>query len=318
MKIVIPDGDTLALPDMKAHILEIFSQYGDVICNGTTKPEEVAGKIGDADAVLCNKTPITRDVIQKCPNLKYIGLFATGYNNIDIPAATERNIIVCNAGAYSTHAVVQHTFALLFSLAGNLNVYHEAVRAGDWERSPVFSYFPYPVHELYQKTFGIIGYGSIGRNVAKVADAFGMRVLIHTRTKPENCEFTLVSQEELFRQSDVVSIHCPLTEQTADLICKKNLDLMKKSAYLINTARGGIVREQDLADALNHDRIAGAGLDVLVSEPMSPDTPLKTAKNCLITPHIAWSAVETRERLLQIVSENLKAYLAGSPINQVN
>ncbi|MBE6875630.1 MAG: D-2-hydroxyacid dehydrogenase [Ruminococcus sp.] len=318
MKIVIPDGDTLALPDMKAHILKIFSKYGEVICNGTTSPDEVAEKIGDADAVLCNKTPITREVMNQCRNLKYIGLFATGYNNIDIPAATERKITVCNAGEYSTHAVVQHTFALLFTLAGNLNAYHKAVREGEWERSQVFSYFPYPVHELYQKTIGIIGYGSIGRNVAKVADALGMRVIINTRTKPENCPFALVSQEEIFRQSDVVTIHCPLTEQTANLIRKETLSLMKPSAYLINTARGGIVCEQDLADALNQEKIAGAGLDVLVQEPMSPETPLKSAKNCLITPHIAWSAVETRERLLQIVSDNLEAYLAGSPKNQVN
>ena len=318
MKIVIPDGDTLALPDMKAHILEIFSQYGEVVCNGTTKPEEVAEKIGDADAVLCNKTPITREVIGKCPNLKYIGLFATGYNNIDIPAATEKNIIVCNAGAYSTHAVVQHTFALLFALTGNLMKYHGAVKAGEWERSPVFSYFPYPVHELYQKTFGVIGFGSIGQHVAKAADAFGMRVFVNTRTKPEHCPYELVTQEELFRQSDVVSIHCPLTEQTANLIKTETLSLMKPSAYLINTARGGIVNEQNLADALNQEKIAGAGLDVLVSEPMSPETPLKSAKNCLITPHIAWSAVETRERLLQIVSDNLKAYLSGTPMNQVN
>ena len=318
MKIVIPDGDTLALPDMKAHILEIFSKYGEVVCNGTTRPEEVAEKIGDADAVLCNKTPITGEVMKQCRNLKYIGLFATGYNNIDIPSATERNITVCNAGEYSTHAVVQHTFALLFSLAGNLNAYHQAVRQGEWERSPVFSYFPYPVHELYQKTIGIIGYGSIGRNVAKVADALGMKVIINTRTKPEHCPFALVSQEEIFRQSDVVTIHCPLTEQTANLIRKETLHLMKPSAYLINTARGGIVCEQDLAEALNQKKIAGAGLDVLVQEPMSPETPLKSAENCLITPHIAWSAVETRERLLQIVSDNLEAYLAGSPKNQVN
>ena len=318
MKIVIPDGDTLALPDMKQNILELFSEFGEVICNGTTKPEEVAQKIGDADAVLCNKTPITREVMNQCPNLKYIGLFATGYNNIDIPASRDKNIIVCNAGAYSTHAVVQHTFALLFSLAGNLNAYHQAVKDGEWERSPVFSYFPYPVHELYQKTFGVVGYGSIGKNVAKAADAFGMRVLIHTRTKPENCPYELVTQEEIFRQSDVLSIHCPLTEQTENLIRKETLDLMKPSAYLINTARGGIVNEQDLADALNQEKIAGAGLDVLVQEPMSPDTPLKSAKNCLITPHIAWSAVETRDRLLQIVSNNLKAYLAGTPTNQVN
>ncbi len=318
MKIVIPDGDTLALPDMKQHILEIFSKYGEVICNGTTRPEEVAEKIGDADAVLCNKTPVTEDVMEQCKNLKYIGLFATGYNNIDIPAANKRQITVCNAGEYSTHAVVQHTFALLFALAGNLMQYHTAVASGEWERSPVFSYFPYPVHELYQKTFGIIGFGSIGRHVAKAADAFGMHVLVNTRTKPEACEFELVSQEEIFRNSDVVSIHCPLTEQTKNMICRENLNLMKSSAYLINTARGGIVKEQDLADALNQGKIAGAGLDVLVQEPMNPDTPLKSARNCLITPHIAWSAVETRERLLQIVAGNLEAYLSGTPVNQVN
>lgn len=318
MKIVIPDGDTLALPDMQKHILEIFSPYGEVICNGTTRPEEVADKIADADIVLCNKTPITREVMEQCPALRYIGLFATGYNNIDIPAAAEKQITVCNAGAYSTHAVVQHTFALLFSLAANLTAYHKAVKAGEWESSPVFSYFPYPVHELYQKTFDIFGYGSIGRNVAKAAEAFGMRVIVHTRTRPEDCPYELVSQEELFRQSDVVSIHCPLTEQTANLICQKTLSLMKSSAYLINTARGGIVCEQDLADALNQGNIAGAGLDVLVQEPMSPDTPLKFAKNCLITPHIAWSAVETRERLLRIAADNLEAYLSGKPKNQVN
>lgn len=318
MKIVIPDGDTLALPEMQKHIQEIFSSYGEVYCNGTTKPEEVAKKIGNAEVVLCNKTPITREVIQQCPKLQYIGLFATGYNNIDLPAASERGIVVCNAGDYSTHAVVQHTFALLFCLAGNIAKYHTAVKAGEWEKSPVFSYFPYPVHELYQKIFGVIGYGSIGKNVAKAADAFGMRVLVHTRTEPENCPFPVVTREEIFRKSDILSIHCPLTEQTAELICRETLALMKPTAYLINTARGGIVNEKDLAEALNEKRLAGAGLDVLVNEPMSPDTPLKTAENCLITPHIAWSAVETRERLLQIAEKNLSSYLAGKPCNQVN
>ena len=318
MNIVMPDGDTLALPDMKAHIAERFSQYGQVICNGTTKPEEVAEKIGDAEIVLCNKTPITRAVMEQCPNLKYIGLFATGYNNIDIPSATEKKIVVCNAGSYSTQAVVQHTFALLLNLAGNLNEYHRAVKDGEWERSPVFSYFPYPVHELYQKTFGVFGFGSIGKQVAKVAEALGMNVIVCTRTKPEHCPYEVVTQEEIFRRSDVLSIHCPLTEKTENLICKESLALMKSSAYLINTARGGIVCEQDLADVLNQGKLAGAGLDVLRQEPMSPDTPLKSAKNCLITPHIAWSAVETRERLLNIAADNLRAWQNGSPQNQVN
>lgn len=321
MKIVIPDGDTLALPDMQKQIEHEFSRFGQVICNGTTKPEEVAEKIADADIVLCNKTPITREVIEKCKNLKYIGLFATGYNNIDIQAATEKNITVCNAGEYSTYGVVQHTFALLLDLAGNMPKYHEAVKKGEWERSPVFSYFPYPVHELYGKIFGIIGYGSIGKRVAKVAEAFGMQVIVNTRTIPENsenCNYQFVSQEEIFKLADIISIHCPLTEQTENLICQKTLALMKPTAYLINTARGGIICEQDLANALNQNKLAGAGIDVLVQEPMSPDTPLKTAKNCLITPHIAWSAVETRDRLIKIVVHNLECYLNGKPINQVN
>ncbi len=316
MKIVIPDGDTLSL--MKQQIIPVFRKYGEIICHGSTSPEETAAVIGDADAVLCNKTPITREVMEQCPNLKYIGLFATGYNNIDIPASQEKNIIVCNAGEYSTHAVVQHTFALLFSLAGNINQYHNAVQSGEWEQSPTFSYFPYPVHELYQKHFVVIGYGSIGRQVAKVADAFGMRVSVNTRSIPENCPFPLITQEDAFRTADMISIHCPLTEQTANLINQKTLSWMKPTAYLINTARGGIVCEQALADALNQDRLAGAGLDVLQNEPMSPHTPLKHAKHCLITPHIAWASVETRERLLQIVSRNLEAYLEGKPEHQVN
>lgn len=323
MKIVIPDGDTLALPDMQACIIREFSRFGEVICNGTTKPEEVISRIQDAEVVLCNKTPITREVIEHCRNLKYIGLFATGYNNIDLPAASAHHITVCNAGSYSTEGVVQHTFALLLDLAGNLPAYHKAVKNGDWERSPVFSYFPYPVHELYGKTFAVIGFGSIGKRVAQVASAFGMKVIVYTRTIPEDTamnypDYEFVTQEEAFRRADVLSIHCPLTAQTADLISEDTLAWMKPTAYLINTARGGIVCERDLADALNQGRLAGAGLDVLVDEPMSPDTPLKSAKNCLITPHIAWSAVETRERLIRIVVHNLECYLDGKPVNQVN
>lgn len=323
MKIVIPDGDTLALPDMQDCIIREFSRFGEVVCAGTTNPEEVISRIQDAEIVLCNKTPITRNVIEHCLNLQYIGLFATGYNNIDLKTATEHGITVCNAGSYSTEGVVQHTFALLLDLAGNLPAYHDSVRNGEWERSPVFSYFPHPVHELSGRTFAVIGFGSIGKRVAQVASAFGMNVLISTRTLPADYkanypDYEFVTQTEAFRRADVLSIHCPLTEQTAELICQETLALMKPTAYLINTARGGIVCEQDLADALNQGRLAGAGLDVLVQEPMSPDTPLKSAKNCLITPHIAWSSVETRERLIRIVVDNLENYLNGTPVNQVN
>lgn len=315
MKIVIPDWSTMSAVNMG---FSAFEEFGEVICCGMTQPEEAAEKIGDAEIVLVNKTPITAEVIDKCPNLRYIGLFATGYNNIDIAAATAHGITVCNAGEYSTQAVVQHTFALLLSLAGNLRKYETAVADGAWERSETFSYFPYPVHELYGKTFAVIGYGSIGKGVAKVAAAFGMRVIVNTRTQPSDCPYELVTQEEAFQRADVLSVHCPLTEKTANLICAENLALMKPTAYLLNTARGGIVDEQALAAALNEERLAGAGVDVLIKEPMDGATPLKTAKNCIITPHIAWSALETRERLIGIVADNLRNYLEGHPTNRVN
>lgn len=315
MKIVIPDWSTMSAVNMG---FSVFETFGEVVCCGMTRPEEAAEKIGDADIVLVNKTPITAEVMDKCPNLKYIGLFATGYNNIDIPAATAHGITVCNAGEYSTQGVIQHTFALLLSLAGNLPRYEQAVRAGEWERSETFSYFPFPTRELCGKTLAVIGYGSIGRGVAKVADAFGMRVIVNTRTAPKDCPYELVSQEEAFRQADVLTVHCPLTEQTAHLLREETLSLMKPTAFVINTARGGIADEQAVAKALHEGRLAGYGTDVLATEPMSPDTPLKTAPNCIITPHIAWAAQETRERLVGIVADNLRCWLAGHPKNQVN
>ena len=314
-KIVIPDWDTMDAVDLG---FSVFGQFGEVICCGSTAPEEAAERIGDAQVVLCNKTPITAQVMEACPKLEYIGLFATGYNNIDIEAANRFGIAVCNAGEYSTQAVVQHTYALLLSLAGSLPAYFQAVQDGAWERSRTFSWFPYPVHELFGKTLAVIGYGSIGRRVAAVGEAFGMRVIVHTRRTPADCPYPLVSREEAFREADVLTVHCPLNADTALMVRKETLSLMKKSAYLINTARGGIVCEQDLADALNAGTIAGAAVDVLMQEPMSPETPLKTAKNCLITPHVAWSAMETRERLVGIVAENLRSYLAGTPKNLVN
>ena len=314
MKIVIPDWGTMAMEEMG---FSVFRRFGEVICCGSTRPEDAARNIGDADIVLVNKTPITAEVMDRCKNLRYIGLFATGYNNIDIPAARAHGITVCNAGAYSTNAVIQHTFALLLSLAGNLPRYEQAVADGEWERSATFSYFPYPVHEITGKTMAVIGYGSIGQGVARVAAAFGMRVIVCTRTVPEDCPYELVTQEEAFRQADVLTIHCPLTEKTAGLICRDTLALMKPTAYLINTARGDIVVEQDLADALNEGRLAGAGVDVLAQEPMRPDTPLTTAKNCINTPHIAWSALETRARLVDIVADNVQNWLDGHPTNQI-
>ena len=315
MKIVIPDWSTMSAVNMG---FSVFEEFGEVSCCGLTEPERAAEVIGDAEVVLVNKTPITAQVMDRCPNLKYIGLFATGYNNIDIPAATKRGIVVCNAGQYSTNGVVQHTFALLLSLAGNLPRYEKAVRDGEWQRSETFSYFPYPTRELAGKTIAVIGFGSIGQGVAKVADAFGMRVVINTRTAPKNCPYELVTLEEAFRQADVLTVHCPLTEKTKNLLCEANLSLMKPSAFVLNTARGGIADEAAIAKQLREGRLAGYGTDVLVHEPMSGDTPLKDAPNCVITPHIAWAAQETRERLIGIVAENLRNWLDGHPTNKVN
>ena len=316
MKIVVTDWSTMSAAESLD--LSALEAFGEVVCCGLTDPGKAAEAIGDADAVLVNKTPITNAVMDACPNLKYIGLFATGYNNIDIPASRAHGITVCNAGQYSTNGVIQHTFALLLSLAENLPRYEQAVRDGEWERSETFSYFPYPIRELAGKTMAIIGYGSIGQGVARVADAFGMRVIVNTRTAPKNCPFEVVSQDEAFRQADVLSVHCPLTEQTANLLRKETLSLMKPTAFVINTARGGIADEAAVAEALQNGMIAGYGTDVLVKEPMSPDTPLKNAPNCIITPHIAWSALETRERLVSIVADNLRNWLEGHPTNQVN
>lgn len=315
MKIVVTDWSTMSAE--QSFDLTCLQEFGEVICCGLTDPEDAASAIGDAQAVLVNKTPITAEVMDACPELRYIGLFATGYNNIDIPAAKAHGITVCNAGQYSTNGVVQHTFALLLSLAGNLPRYEQAVRDGEWERSKTFSYFPYPLHELAGKTMAVIGYGSIGQGVARVAAAFGMHVIVNTRTQPEDCPFEIVTQEEAFRRADVLSVHCPLTEKTAHLLRRETLSLMKPGAFVINTARGGIADEAAVAEALTSGMIAGYGTDVLDREPMSRDTPLKHAPNCIITPHIAWSALETRERLVGIVADNLRSWLNGHPTNVI-
>jgi len=283
-----------------------------------TAPEETAAHIGDADVVICNKVLITKDVLDACPNVRYIGVLATGFNNIDLEAAAARSIPVCNAGSYSTDAVAQLVFAYIFDHFQRVALYAMDVRLGKWETSPTFSYFPYPTGELRGKTLSIIGFGHIGRRVAEIASLFGMRVLIHTRTQPENCPYETVSAEEAFRRADVLTLHCPLNEGTKELVNRETLALMKESAVLINTSRGGTVAEQALADALNHDMLAAAYLDVLETEPMRQDTPLKTAKNCIITPHIGWTPLETRKRLLEITEDNLHGWLNGNPQHVVN
>ena len=317
-RIAILDWDTMAYNKDEVNARRFAALAENVDVYPSTKPEETAAHIGNADVVICNKVLITREVMEACPDIKYIGILATGFNNVDIEAASERGIPVCNAGSYSTDAVTQLVFAYIFDHFQRVALYSMDVRLGKWETAPAFSYFPYPTGELRGKTIGIIGYGHIGKNVAKIAEAFGMQVLIATRTQPENCPYPVVTAEEVFRRADVLTLHCPLTEQTKGLINKKSLALMKETAILINTSRGGTVVEEDLASALNHDMLAAAYLDVLEKEPMSAETPLKGAKNCVITPHLGWTPLETRKRLLDITEDNLRGFLSGNPQHVVN
>ena len=280
--------------------------------------DELPGVLENAEYVICNKAVFDRELISKCPKLKYIGLFATGFNNVDLKAANERNITVCNAPDYSTESVVQHTFALLLNLAGSIGKYDKFTYEGGWLKSPTFSFFQYPITEIAGKTLGVVGYGAIGKRVCQIAKCFGMNVIVHTRTIPEVKEFEFVSKEELFKRADFISLNCPLNEGTKNLVNKDTLSVMKKTAYIINTARGGVVNQEDLADALNSEKIAGAGLDVLEVEPMLETNPLYRAKNCIITPHTAWASKDARQRVADLAGANLKAYLDGEPVNTVN
>lgn len=298
--------------------LSEFERLGEVKFFGDVSREELFGLCSDVEALIVNKLEVDEALLNACPSIKYVGTFATGYNVVDIEACRKRGVTVCNAPDYSTHSVSQHVFALLLSLLGRISEYTQSVKAGDWIKSKSFCYFPYPTYELYGKTFGIFGYGNIGKSVAEIARAFGAKVVICTRTPPKDCPYGQVTFEEMLKSCDIVSLHCPLTEKTAKLINADALRLMKKNAVLINTARGGLVDEKALADALNSGEIAGACLDTVAVEPMLADNPLFGAKNCLITPHVGWVPRETRARLVGIVAGNLRAYMEGRPINVVS
>lgn len=318
MKIVVLDGCAANSGDIS---WDGLAQYGELTVYDRTDDADVIARIGDAELITTNKTVIDRHTMESCPKLKYIGVLATGYNAVDLDAAKEHGIVVTNVPAYSTDAVAQFTFALLLELANQVGVHNSSVKDGGWVRSKDFSYSVMPTMELYGKTMGIIGYGSIGQRVADIAHAFGMKVLVSSRTEkklPEGGWIRWVSREELFAEADVISIHCPLFTETKGMINREAIGLMKRTALVINTARGGCIVEQDLADALNSGRIAGAAVDVVSQEPMKEDNPLLTAKNIIITPHIAWAPREVRQRLLQIAGDNMGAFLAGHPINVVN
>lgn len=314
MKIVLTDADTVTKGDLSFDFLE---KLGEVTYYGLTSENEVKERVRDADIVICNKTPMNRSNLEGAKNLKYIGLFATGYNNIDIEYCRERGIAVCNAPAYSTDSVAQLAFALILEIVNRVRDYRDLVDKGDWIKSRSFSMFPIALMELKGKTLGIIGYGSIGEKTAEIAHAFGMRVIAYNRSPKTAPNVTFTDLDTLFRESDIVSLHCPLNEQSRNLINKDAIAKMKNGAILINTARGPIVDEQALAEALKSGKLLAAGVDVLQTEPMTPDCPLYGIENCIITPHIAWAAPETRERLLKIVGDNLEGFLRGEIRNNV-
>ena len=318
MKIVVLDGYTLNPGDLSWKELE---KLGDLTVYDRTSPDEVVQRANDAAIIFTNKTPLSEATITQLPSARFIGVLATGFNIVDTAAARKQDIIVSNVPGYGTASVVQLTFALLLELTLHVQRHSDAVRDGKWARSADFSFWDYPLIELAGKTMGIIGFGSIGEQVADVATAFGMNVIgskRHRTDQSHRTNFKWADVPELLAQSDVVSIHAPLTPDTKGLINKENLALMKSSAFLLNTARGPIILDQDLADALNKGIIAGAGIDVLSSEPPAADNPLFTAKNCLITPHIAWATLEARTRLMQITVDNLAAFLNGNPVNVIN
>lgn len=317
MKIVVLDGNALNPGDLS---WEKMSELGEFRVYDRTPKETIVHRIGDADIVITNKCEITEQIMDACPSIKYIGVLATGYNVIDVAAAKKRQILVCNIPNYSTNAVAQFTVGLILTLASRIGEHSQSVLEGDWCKAKDFTYWNYPLVELYGKTIGLIGFGNIGRAVAKTVQAMGMNVLVYNRTiypelETEQCHF--VSKKTLFEESDIISLHCPLFSETTNLINKDTISQMKDGVWIINTARGGCIVEQDLAEALNSGKIGGAAMDVLREEPMNQNNPLLHAKNIVITPHIAWAARETRQRLMDIAVENVKAFLEGNPINTV-
>ena len=318
MKIVILDGYTLNPGDLSWDGLK---KIGDVSIYDRTPVDKIIERSVGAEIVYTNKTPLSREVLNQLPTLKYIGVLATGYNVVDTEAAKENGIIVTNIPGYGTTSVAQMVFALLLELCQHVQYHSDSVRQGKWAQSADFCYWDYPLVELAGKTMGIIGFGNIGSKVADIATTFGMNIIGNDSFKTDQSHrenFRWAEINQLLEESDVVTIHCPLFPETKDLINKERLQLMKKTAFLLNTSRGPVIVDEDLAEALNNGTIAGAGIDVLSVEPPSKDNPLFTANNCLITPHIAWATKEARTRLMDIAVNNLIAFLNGKPVNVVN
>lgn len=314
MKIVVLEAGVMTPGGLS---LAPYEQFGEVTYYHTTKQSEVIERIGDAEIILLNKLIIDKEVMDSCKNLKYIGLFATGYNTIDVKYAAEKGIVVCNAGSYSTSAVAQHTMALILNHFNQIASYHNAVQAGVWEKSELTTLYDFPTDELYGKTIGIVGYGHIGKRVARLAAAFDMKVLVYTRTPKEDGLAEFVSFDELLAQSDIISLHLPLTDESRLMMNKDTFAKCKKGAFLVNTARGGLVDEPALKEAVESGRLSGAGLDAITVEPMR-NCILKGVDNIVITPHAAWAPMSTRIKLLNITVDCIKGWLNGNPINVVS
>lgn len=306
--ICVLDGYTLNPGDLSWKGIE---EYGNLTVYDRTSDSQIIERAESADIVLVNKVVLKREHFDKLPNLKYIGVLATGYNNIDIDAAKEHNVIVTNIPSYSTDSVAQLVFAHILNIYSNVHAYSDSVKRGDWSNCADFSYHKYPLLELSGKVMGIVGLGHIGMAVAKIALAFGMKVMAYTSKDSLPDGMVKASMDDVFANADVLSLHCPLTDTTRGLVCKERIDRMKHGAVIINTGRGPLVNEKDLAEALNEGRIMAAGVDVLSVEPPKADNPLLSAKNCFLTPHVAWATYEARCRLMKIAEENIRQFVQG-------
>ena len=320
MKIVVLDGYTENPGDLSWEGLAALGELTVYDRTSLTDENETIARIGDAEVVYTNKTPITKTVIDACPNMKFISVLATGYNVVDYVHAREKGIPVTNVPTYGTAAVGQFAIALLLEICHHVAHHSDAVHAGRWETSADWCFWDYPLIELADKTMGIIGFGRIGRAVGKIAKAFGMNVLAYNRSRCAEGEAIgqYVDLDTLLRESDVVSLHCPLTPQTQEIIGSEALVKMKDGAILLNTARGPLIDEQAIADALRSGKLRGFGGDVVCSEPMAEDNPLLGTPNCIVTPHMAWAPIESRQRIMDCTQRSIAAFLAGSPINTVN
>lgn len=320
MKIVVLDGYTLNPGDLDWKELEAIGECTVYDRTSLTDEQEIIHRIGKAEIVLTNKTPLSADTLKMCKNLRYIGVLATGYNVVDTKTAAERGIVVTNIPTYGTYAVGQFVIALLLEICHHIGHHNQVVQEGKWTKNPDWCFWDYPLMELAGKTMGIIGYGRIGQTTGRIAQALGMKVLGFDKSQSleETETFRYASLDEVLKDSDIIALHCPLFPDTEGIINRDNIAKMKDGVIILNNSRGPLIVEEDLRDALISGKVAAAGLDVVSTEPICKDNPLLGLKNCIITPHISWAPKESRSRLMQIAVENLRAYLEGSPVNVVN